>query len=161
MVEWLQQLFNIASLPGHLSYAVLALSYLLTNIVWLRVTAIVAMVLEMVYFSLSGSAMAAGIVWDFVFVIINLVMLWLLLRARRRVASEAPSADALFLERILTGLDRAQIGRLLQAGRMVEGSRAIACSRANSRLPRCPSSWQAWPRRPCRMDKSAALVRAH
>ncbi len=43
-----------ADMPGHLSYIVFAISYLLTSIFWLRVTAIVGIALEIIYFHYSG-----------------------------------------------------------------------------------------------------------
>jgi Cyclic nucleotide-binding domain len=113
-MDWLSGIFDFNSLPGHLSYIILSISYLLTNMLWLRITAIIAMLLEIVYFSFSGGSMAAGIAWDTVFVVINVVMLWLLLRKRFMLDQTNP--DHQFLGRLLTGLDPVQIGQILRIG---------------------------------------------
>jgi hypothetical protein len=49
---------------GHFSYLMLAVSYLVTNMYWLRALAIVALGLEGVYFYFSGDApLWVGIGW--------------------------------------------------------------------------------------------------
>jgi hypothetical protein len=120
MVDWIEEIFELASLPGHLSYIILAVSYLLTSIVWLRVTAIIAMLLEIVYFWLAGASMAAGIAWDLVFVAINLVMLGLLVKDWG--SARMNRADRHAMQRLLTGLDGAQISRIVRRGRWSEWS---------------------------------------
>lgn len=67
---------------GHISYLIIAVSYWLTNIYWLRVTAVIGLCLEIAYFVLvSGVTLYTGIGWDLVFIAINLVHLLRLTRA--------------------------------------------------------------------------------
>jgi Cyclic nucleotide-binding domain len=103
-----------ADLPGHASYVLIAVSYWLTNITWLRVTAVVGLALEIVYFSLSGGAMHAGIAWDVVFILINLYQIYRLVAERRAVAVDAEAQR--LGQGALAGLDWLQIARLIKAG---------------------------------------------
>jgi hypothetical protein len=97
---------------GHVSYLIIAISYWLTNIYWLRVTAVIGLCFEVAYFVIvSGSALYTGIAWDLVFIAINLVHLLRLTRERRRV--RLASGDRDLLRTLFEGLDDAQIGMLL------------------------------------------------
>lgn len=98
---------------GHFAYAMLALSYVLTNILWLRVTAVISMFLEIVYFYYSGGNLATGIGWTVLFILINFVQLYWLMR--ERLAARLPEAEAAMLRAAFTGLDDSQIARLLKA----------------------------------------------
>ncbi len=48
------ELFSLTDLTGTLSYAVIALSYMMTRIFWLRVVAVIGLFLQIAYFRLSG-----------------------------------------------------------------------------------------------------------
>ena len=113
-VEILHQFFNWAAVPGHLAYAVIAVSYLLTNIFWLRVAAVVGLSLEIVYFLISGSPVWTSIVWDTVFILINLVQVIRLLRDR--LSLRLTTDQMAFLDPIVGDLDKAQIAQLLRTG---------------------------------------------
>lgn len=47
-------IFSLNNWPGHLSYVLIAISYWLTDMFWLRVVAVVGLTLEILYFWLSG-----------------------------------------------------------------------------------------------------------
>jgi CRP-like cAMP-binding protein len=100
-------------LTAHLSYLVIAISYFLTNIFWLRVAAIVGLALEIVYFTATGTSWRTGIPWDIAFILINLFELALLLREKAR--ARLPNEDAPMLRRAFEGLDDTQIAKLLRA----------------------------------------------
>jgi hypothetical protein len=68
----LSTLFSLNNWPGHLSYILIAISYWLTDIFWLRVVAVVGLSFEILYFLLSGGDLRTGIGWDLVFILINL-----------------------------------------------------------------------------------------
>jgi hypothetical protein len=78
----LATIFSLNNLPGHLSYVLIAVSYWMTNIFWLRVAAVVGLALEILYFLLSGGDLRAGIGWDLVFIGINLYQLYRLVKDR-------------------------------------------------------------------------------
>ena len=106
-------LFNLNDLPGHLAYALLALSYFLTSMYWLRLVAILGCIAEIFYFSLTGGNLFAGITWTVIFILINLYQLFWLIR--ERMSLRLPEKEGPLLREALSGLDDAQISRLLQA----------------------------------------------
>jgi hypothetical protein len=113
-VEILHQFLNLNALPGHLGYAIIAVSYLLTNIFWLRVAAVVGISFEIVYFTLSGSPVWTSIAWDAAFILINLVQLGRLVRDR--LSLKLTTDQFAFIAPIVRDLDKAQIAQLLRTG---------------------------------------------
>jgi len=117
-MESLATLFSLNNWPVHLSYVLIAISYWLTDIFWLRLVAIVGLSFEILYFSFSGGDLRTGIGWDLVFIGINAYQLYRLVQDR--LSLRLPEADRELLRRVLTGLDDAQIARLLLAGEFCE-----------------------------------------
>lgn len=113
-MDELGTLFSLSNLPGHVSYLLIAISYWLTDIFWLRVVAVVGLSLEILYFWHSGGDLRTGIGWDLIFILINAYQLYRLLRDR--LSLRLPEADRDLLRSVLTGLDDSQIARLLSAG---------------------------------------------
>ncbi|MCJ7599475.1 MAG: cyclic nucleotide-binding domain-containing protein [Methyloceanibacter sp.] len=113
-MDELATLFSLNNWPGHLSYILIAVSYWLTEIFWLRVAAVVGLSLEIVYFLMSGGDLRTGIGWDLVFIAINLYQLYRLVQDRRSL--RLPEEHRALLRRAFAGLDDAQIARLLGAG---------------------------------------------
>lgn len=117
---------------GHIAYAFLALSYILTNIFWLRVTAVISMFLEIVYFYFSGGNLFAGIAWTVLFIFINAFQLARLLRDRWSL--RLPEKEGPLLRDALAGLDDAQISRLLKAADWVDGQPGDILTRQDAPL---------------------------
>lgn len=113
-MEELATIFSINNIPGHISYVLIAISYWLTDIYWLRVMAIVGLSMEIVYFMFSGGDLRAGIGWDLIFIAINAYQLYWLVQERWSL--RLPEADRDLLRSVLAGLDDVQIARLLSAG---------------------------------------------
>ncbi len=91
---------------GHASYIVLAISYLLTNIFWLRVAACIGIFLEIIYFAASGgNNLVTGIVWGIIFISINCWQLYYLVKDRW--SFDLPHSDRWRLRRSFVGLDDA------------------------------------------------------
>jgi CRP-like cAMP-binding protein len=114
----LSTLFSLNNWPGHLSYILIAISYWLTDIFWLRVVAVVGLSFEILYFLLSGGDLRTGIGWDLVFIFINLYQLSLLLRDR--LSLRLPEEERALLRKAFVGLDDGQIARLLGAGALCD-----------------------------------------
>jgi len=106
-------LFSFGNALGHLSYFILALSYWLTNIYWLRVVAVLGSALEIIYFTYTGGDLAVGIGWTVVFIAINVFHLIIL--TKERLSLRLPEADAPLLRESLAGLSDFQIAKLLRA----------------------------------------------
>jgi hypothetical protein len=100
-------------MAGHASYLIIAISYWLTNIYWLRVTAVVGLIFEVAYFVLQSDALYTGIAWDCVFIAINLFHLARLTHQRLKLRAVAGDRDLLRV--MFEGLDDAQIGMLLNS----------------------------------------------
>ena len=107
-------MFSFNNFFGHFSYLLIAISYWLTDIFWLRLVAVVGLSFEILYFWHSGGDLRTGIGWDVIFIIINAYQLYRLLRDR--LSLRLPEADRDLLRSVLTGLDDSQIARLLAAG---------------------------------------------
>jgi hypothetical protein len=106
--------FMWADVPGHVSYLIIAISYWLTNIYWLRITAVIGLALEIVYFRMAGGALHAGIAWDVVFILINAFQIWRLIADRRALASLAEVQ--MLRQGALAGFDSVQLAGVLRAG---------------------------------------------
>lgn len=106
--------FILADVPGHISYILIAISYYLTNIYWLRVTAVAGLTLEIVYFQMSGGAMHTGIAWDVVFIAINAYQIYWLVGERRNFRRMEHAH--LLRQGVFQGFSDAQLSRLVTAG---------------------------------------------
>jgi CRP-like cAMP-binding protein len=107
-----QQIFDWDAVPGHIAYAIIAISYLLTNIFWLRIAAVVGIAFEIVYFAVSGSPVWTSILWDSAFILINLVQVARLVRDR--LSLKLTADQRAFIAPIVGRLDKAQIAQLLR-----------------------------------------------
>jgi hypothetical protein len=133
----LAAIFSLNNWPGHLSYVLIAVSYWLTDMFWLRLVAIVGLSLEILYFLLSGGDLRTGIGWDVVFIAINAYQLSRLVQDR--LSLRLPEADRELLHSVLTGLDDARIARLSSPGGSAISPRARRWPRKTSRSTRCSS----------------------
>jgi hypothetical protein len=95
------------------AFLLLAVSYWLTNIYWLRATAVAGLLLQLIAVRLSGSATTAEWVWPLVLIAINCAHLFAI--TRDRLSLKLPEKDAPLLRDALSGLDDSQISRLLKA----------------------------------------------
>jgi hypothetical protein len=84
-------MFSFNNWFGHFSYLLIAISYWLTDIFWLRLVAVVGLSFEILYFWHSGGDLRTGIGWDLIFIIINAYQLYRLLRDR--LSLRLPEAD--------------------------------------------------------------------
>lgn len=133
-MDELATLFSLNNWPGHLSYILIAISYWLTDIFWLRVMAVVGLSLEILYFLMSGGDLRTGIGWDLVFILINLYQLFRLLQDR--LSLRLPEKDRELLRRVFIGLDDAQIARLLGAGALCDLPAGTRLAEENEALER-------------------------
>ncbi len=109
----MENYFPFTEIPSHLAYIVIAISYFLTNVFWLRVVAVCGLFLEIVYFRMTGTNTTSGVLWDALFIIINLYQLiWLI---REKINARLPEKDADMLRLSFSGLDDSQIARMLKA----------------------------------------------
>lgn len=117
-MEDLATLFSANNLPGHVSYTLIAISYWLTDMYWLRVTAVIGLSMEILYFYFSGGDLRTGIGWDLIFIAINAYQLYQLVKDRYTL--RVPDADRELLRSVMKGLNDFQIARLLSVGDFVD-----------------------------------------
>jgi hypothetical protein len=104
-----------ADVPGHASYILIAISYYLTNMLWLRISAVCGLLLEIVYFQMSGGNMATGIGWGMIFILINVYQIYWLERERRKLNQVE---DAHLLRKgVFAGITDLQLARLVTVGK--------------------------------------------
>ena len=127
-------IFSLNNWPGHLSYVLIAVSYWLTDMFWLRVVAVVGLSLEILYFWLSGGDLRTGIGWDLIFIGINIYQIYRLVKDR--LSLRLPEPDRVLLRSVLTGLDDAQIARLLVAGEFCNIADGTTLAQENQPLER-------------------------
>lgn len=113
MDGYINEFFSLGSLPGQLGYLLIAISYFMTSIYWLRILAVAGLFADIIYVRFTGDSWTRGIGWDAVFILINLYQLFWLVRDR--LSLTLPEQDAPLLRDALSGLDDAQIARLLKA----------------------------------------------
>ena len=82
-----------SDVPGHVSYVLIALSYWMTNVFWLRIIAVIGLVFEIFYFRMSSGDMHTGIGWDAIFIIINLYQIFRLVYDERRLRYMVTAAE--------------------------------------------------------------------
>jgi CRP-like cAMP-binding protein len=117
---------NWENLAANLCYAILAFSYIVTNICWLRSLAILALGLEGVYFYVGSTPpLWVGIAWALVFVAINAVQLALMARARLGVS--LGDHERTLHQGLFEGMTYVAFHRLLKSGewRRCDGGREL------------------------------------
>jgi hypothetical protein len=130
----LATIFSLHNWPGHVSYVLIAISYWLTDIFWLRSMAIVGLAFEILYFIFSGGDLRTGIGWDTIFIGINAYQLYRLWK--ERLSLHLPDADRELLHSVLPGLSDVQIARLLLAGEFSEIPQGTTLTTENEILQR-------------------------
>ena len=133
-MDGLGTIFSLNNWPGHLSYVLIAISYWLTDMFWLRAVAVVGLTLEILYFWLSGGDLRTGIGWDLIFISINLYQIYRLVKDR--LSLRVPEPDRELLRSVLTGLDDSQIARLLVAGEFCDITDGTRLAEENQALER-------------------------
>ena len=97
---------------GSVSYILLAASYLVTNMVWLRVLAALALVLETVYlYAGSDRPLMIGVVWSLIFVGINLVQLALIFQ--EKIKARLNAEERMLREWLFPSLGNVDFRKLL------------------------------------------------
>ncbi len=99
---------------AHSAYLLFALSYLMTQMLWMRVIAVVGSLLEISFFLHFGGDLRASIFWGLVFITINSVHIVIILRNRFALAGFGK--DMVYFASMVQGLEKEQITRLLKVG---------------------------------------------
>ena len=118
---------NIASLAGHLAFGLIAFSFLVKDIFWLRIVSILASLFSVFYnYLIPLEPMWLAINWNFIFIAVNLYHIAVILYEKREVKMDAKNQelyDTLFSE--MTPVEYLKISRAAKWETVKAGQRII------------------------------------
>jgi CRP-like cAMP-binding protein len=116
LTEFADAFVDPANVAGHIAYVLLIVSMLMRTMVWLRLFAIAAGTFSAVYYFTLGDFVS--FFWESIFSLVNAVQLLILFIENRRGRFSAE--ESAFIEKILKGVERAQVRRLMHLGAWIE-----------------------------------------
>ena len=118
---------NIATLAGHLAFGLIAFSFLVKDIFWLRIVSIAASLFSVLYnYIIPAEPMWLAINWNFVFIAVNLYHIAVILYEKREVKMDDKNQelyDTLFKE--MTPVEYLKISRAAKWELVKSGQRII------------------------------------
>ena len=118
---------NIASLAGHLAFGLIAFSFLVKDIFWLRIVSILASLFSVFYnYLIPLEPMWLAINWNFIFIAVNLYHIAVILYEKREVKMDDKNQelyDTLFSE--MTPVEYLKISRAAKWELVKSGQRII------------------------------------
>ena len=118
---------NIATLAGHLAFGLIAFSFLVKDIFWLRIVSILASLFSVFYnFYIPVDPMWLAINWNFVFIAVNVYHIGVILYEKRAVKMDDKNEElyqTLFKE--MTPVEYLKISRAAQWETLKPGERLI------------------------------------
>ncbi len=124
--------FSLAALVGHAGYMLLILSMIMTRMLWLRIIAIGAGVLQAVYYGVFLHD-PVGTFWELVFTLTNVTQLVIL--AYRNRAAHFTADERAFYETAVPTLEAADARKLIAAGRWVTAEPGTVLTREGENAP--------------------------
>ena len=104
---------NIATIAGHLAFGLIAFSFLVKDIFWLRILSIAASLFSVFYnYVIPAEPMWLAINWNFVFIAVNIYHIGVILYEKREVKMDDKNQelyDTLFKE--MTPVEYLKISR--------------------------------------------------
>ena len=118
---------NIATLAGHLAFGLIAFSFLVKDIFWLRIVSIAASLFSVLYnYIIPAEPMWLAINWNFIFIAVNLYHIAVILYEKREVKMDEKNQelyDTLFKE--MTPVEYLKISRAAKWELVKAGQRII------------------------------------
>ena len=118
---------NIATLAGHLAFGLIAFSFLVKDIFWLRIISIAASLFSVFYnYTIPVEPMWLAINWNFVFIAVNLYHIGIILYEKRAVKMDDRNEElyqTLFKE--MTPVEYLKISRAAEWVSLKSGQRII------------------------------------
>ena len=118
---------NIGDLTGHLAFGLIALSFLVKDIFWLRVMSITASCFSIFYnYFIPTEPMIIAIFWNIVFISVNLYHIFIILYEKRQVKMDDKNEElysTLFKD--MTPVEYLKISRVAQWETLKPGMRLI------------------------------------
>ena len=118
---------NIATIAGHLAFGLIAFSFLVKDIFWLRLLSIAASLFSVFYnYTIPVEPMWLAINWNFIFIVVNLYHIAVILYEKREVKMDDKNQelyDTLFKE--MTPVEYLKISRAAKWEMVKAGERII------------------------------------
>ena len=118
---------NIATLAGHLAFGLIAFSFLVKDIFWLRIVSIAASLFSVLYnYIIPVEPMWLAINWNFVFIVVNIYHIGVILYEKREVKMDDKNEElyqTLFSE--MTPVEYLKISRAAEWVTLKPGQRLI------------------------------------
>ena len=118
---------NIATLAGHLAFGLIAFSFLVKDIFWLRIISIIASLFSVFYnYIIPLEPMWLAINWNFIFIAVNIYHIAIILYEKREVKMDDKNQelyDTLFSE--MTPVEYLKISRAAKWEMVKAGQRII------------------------------------
>ena len=118
---------NIATIAGHLAFGLIAFSFLVKDIFWLRILSIAASLFSVFYnYVIPAEPMWLAINWNFIFIAVNLYHIAVILYEKREVKMDDKNQelyDTLFKE--MTPVEYLKISRAAKWELVKSGQRII------------------------------------
>jgi len=118
---------NIATLAGHLAFGLIAFSFLVKDIFWLRIVSIIASLFSVFYnYIIPLEPMWLAINWNFIFIAVNIYHIAIILYEKREVKMDDKNQelyDTLFSE--MTPVEYLKISRAAKWEMVKAGQRII------------------------------------
>ena len=118
---------NIATLAGHLAFGLIAFSFLVKDIFWLRIVSIIASLFSVFYnYVIPIEPMWLAINWNFIFIAVNIYHIAIILYEKREVKMDDKNQelyDTLFSE--MTPVEYLKISRAAKWEMVKAGQRII------------------------------------
>jgi len=118
---------NIATIAGHLAFGLIAFSFLVKDIFWLRILSIAASLFSVFYnYVIPAEPMWLAINWNFIFIAVNLYHIAVILYEKREVKMDDKNQelyDTLFKE--MTPVEYLKISRAAKWEMVKAGERII------------------------------------
>ena len=113
---------NIVDVFGHISFVIIALSFVMRDIVWLRIVSIVGSIFSIIFnYFIPGGPIWIVIGWSAVFILIHAYNLWVSVQERQAV-SFSPEEKEIF-ETVFQGFSGVEFMKLLRTGEWREVSK--------------------------------------
>jgi len=118
---------NIATLAGHLAFGLIAFSFLVKDIFWLRIVSIIASLFSVFYnYVIPLEPMWLAINWNFIFIVVNIYHIAIILYEKREVKMDDKNQelyDTLFSE--MTPVEYLKISRAAKWELVKSGQKII------------------------------------
>ena len=83
-------ILNLATIAGHLAFGLIAFSFLVKDILWLRVVSVVASLFSILYnYTIPADPMWLAINWNIVFVLVNVYHIAVIIYEKRPIKMKA------------------------------------------------------------------------